>query len=98
MLWGSNQPDFGLGRFNATCVIHLGYLRASGLLRVACAAAGAVLCGGACRRACVRAAGAGYDLLHLAQKDQGNMLIFTEGSEQRTRRCSVAGGDGGRPR
>jgi hypothetical protein len=98
MLRGSNQPDFGLGRFSTTCVIHLGYLRASGLLRVARAAAGAVLCGGARRRAYVHAAGAGYDLLHLVQKDQGNVLMLTEGSERRTRRCRVAGGDGERRR
>jgi hypothetical protein len=51
MLRGSIQPGFGPGRFTTPCVIDLGHLRASGCSRHARAAAGAVLCGGARRRA-----------------------------------------------
>jgi hypothetical protein len=54
VLWGSNRAGLGPVVISVTRVIHLGHLRASGVLGVARAAAESGLCGGTCRRAVFR--------------------------------------------
>ena len=51
MLWGSNRPVLGSGRFSTTCVIHLGSKQGLGMLGVAGLTAVAALCSGARRSA-----------------------------------------------
>ena len=80
----------------ATCVIHLGLRRGSGLLGVASAKAVAGLRGSRTTASAVPVSDRVHGILKLAHEDREGTGVLTEGAGRTGRPCSVDGVDGGR--